>query len=66
MDFDYTPEQEQLRKDYRERLEAVMTPERRKAVAGLMEGGAAVTECRRALGEAGLLGVAWPAEYGGP
>jgi alkylation response protein AidB-like acyl-CoA dehydrogenase len=65
MDFDYTPEQEQLRKDYRERLEAVMTPERRKAVAGLMEGGAAVTECRRALGEAGLLGVAWPVEYGG-
>lgn len=65
MDFDYTPEQEQLRKDYRERLEAVMTPERRKAVAGLMEGGSAVTECRRALGEAGLLGVAWPVEYGG-
>lgn len=45
MDFDYTPEQEKLRKDYRERLEAVMTPERRKAVAGLMEGGAAMTEC---------------------
>lgn len=65
MDFDYTPEQEQLRKDYRKRLEAVMTPERRKAVAGLMEGGAAMTECRRALGEAGLLGVAWPTEYGG-
>ncbi|OBK82583.1 acyl-CoA dehydrogenase family protein [Mycobacterium sp. 1165178.9] len=65
MDFDYTPEQEQLRKSYRERLEAVMTPERRKAIAGLMEGGAAVTECRRALGEAGLLGVAWPVEYGG-
>lgn len=65
MDFDYTPEQVQLRKDYRERLEAVMTPERRAAVAGLMEGGAAMTECRRALGAAGLLGVAWPTEYGG-
>ena len=65
MNFDYTPEQEQLRKDYRERLEAVMTPERRKSVAGLMEGGAAMTECRKALGEAGLLGVAWPVEYGG-
>ncbi|GAB3223683.1 acyl-CoA dehydrogenase family protein [Mycolicibacterium hippocampi] len=65
MDFDYTPEQIQLRKDYRERLEAVMTPERRAAVAGLMEGGAAVTEVRRALGAAGLLGVAWPTEYGG-
>ncbi|MDG4668188.1 acyl-CoA dehydrogenase family protein [Mycobacterium sp. 236(2023)] len=65
MDFDYTPEQDQLRKDYRERLEAVMTPERRAAVAGLMEGGAAMTEVRRALGAAGLLGVAWPTEYGG-
>ncbi|MGE2734214.1 acyl-CoA dehydrogenase family protein [Mycolicibacterium vaccae] len=65
MDFDYTPEQEQLRKDYRERLEAVMTPERREAVAGLLEGGAAMSECRRALGQAGLLGVAWPVEFGG-
>ncbi|OBK71166.1 acyl-CoA dehydrogenase family protein [Mycobacterium sp. 1274761.0] len=65
MDFDYTTEQEQLRKDYRERLEAVMTPERRKAVAGLTEGGAAMIECRKALGAAGLLGVAWPTEYGG-
>ncbi|BBX16129.1 acyl-CoA dehydrogenase [Mycolicibacterium duvalii] len=65
MDFDYTPDQIQLRKDYRERLEAVMTPERRAAVAGLMEGGAAIAEVRRALGAAGLLGVAWPTEYGG-
>ncbi|MDG5486748.1 acyl-CoA dehydrogenase family protein [Mycolicibacterium gadium] len=65
MDFDYTSEQEQLRKEYRERLEAVMTPERRKAVAKPMEGGDAVTECRQALGAAGLLGVAWPVEYGG-
>ena len=24
-----------------------------------------MTECRRALGDAGLLGVAWPVEYGG-
>ncbi|OBF20394.1 acyl-CoA dehydrogenase family protein [Mycobacterium sp. ACS4331] len=65
MDFDYTPEQQQLRLQYRERLEAVMTPQRRAAVAGLMEGGESVSECRRALGAAGLLGVAWPKEYGG-
>lgn len=65
MDFDYTPEQERLRAEFRERLEAVMAPERRAAVSGLMEGGAAMAECRRALGEAGLLGVAWPVEYGG-
>jgi alkylation response protein AidB-like acyl-CoA dehydrogenase len=65
MDFDYTPEQEALRQDFRRRLEAVMTPERRAAIAGQLEGGDAVRECRRALGEAGLLGVAWPVEYGG-
>lgn len=65
MDFDYTPEQKRLRAEYRERLEAVMTPERRAAIAGQLEGGAAVAECRRALGEAGLLGVSWPTEYGG-
>ncbi|KUI35937.1 acyl-CoA dehydrogenase [Mycobacterium sp. IS-1590] len=65
MDFDYTPEQERLRAEFRERLEAVMTPERRAAVSGLREGGAAMAECRRALGEAGLLGVAWPVEFGG-
>ncbi|ORW21187.1 acyl-CoA dehydrogenase [Mycolicibacter nonchromogenicus] len=65
MEFDYTPAQEDLRRDYRARLEAVMTPERRAAMAGRLEGGPAVAECRRALGEAGLLGVAWPTEYGG-
>lgn len=65
MDFDFTPEQERLRKEYRNRLEAVMTPERRASVAIPTEGGQAVADCRRALGEAGLLGVAWPTEYGG-
>jgi alkylation response protein AidB-like acyl-CoA dehydrogenase len=65
MDFDYTPEQEQLRKEYRQRLEAVMTPERRASVAVPTEGGQAMIECRMALGEAGLLGVSWPMEYGG-
>ena len=42
-----------------------MTPERSAAVAGRMEGGAAVKECVRALGAAHLLGVGWPKEYGG-
>ena len=65
MDFDYTPEQEQLRKDYRTRLEAVMTPERRASVATPTEGGAAMTDCRRALGEAGCSASPGPTEYGG-
>ncbi len=65
MDFEYTPEQDALREDYRKRLECVMTRDRRQAVSARMEGGVPVAECRRALGEAGLLGVAWPVEYGG-
>src|ERR1700761_3217544 len=42
-----------------------MTPERIAAVAGRREGGDAVKECVRALGEANLLGVGWSKEYGG-
>jgi hypothetical protein len=46
MDFDYTPEQEQLRKEYRQRLEAVMTPERRASVAIPTEGGTSLAKRR--------------------
>jgi alkylation response protein AidB-like acyl-CoA dehydrogenase len=63
--LDFTPEQVQLRKEIRASLEAVMTPERIAAVADRMEGGPEVRECLRALGEANLLGVGWPKEYGG-
>jgi alkylation response protein AidB-like acyl-CoA dehydrogenase len=65
MDFEYTPEQQQLRAEMRASLEAVMTPERTAAVSGRMEGGPAVRECVRALAGAKLLGVGWPKEYGG-
>jgi alkylation response protein AidB-like acyl-CoA dehydrogenase len=67
VNFDYTPEQEALRKEIRAQLEEVMTPERRKALAdaGPAEGGPMVDECRRELGKAGLLGVGWPTEWGG-
>ncbi|WP_319453304.1 MULTISPECIES: acyl-CoA dehydrogenase family protein [unclassified Mycobacterium] len=65
MDFDYTPEQNQLRAELRATLERVMTPERRAAVSDLMEGGPAIKECVRALGAENLLGLGWPKEYGG-
>jgi hypothetical protein len=65
MHLDFTPEQQQLRKEIRASLEAVMTPERIAAVADRMEGGPEVKECLRALGTANLLGVGWPKEYGG-
>lgn len=65
MRLEYTDVQEELRAKLRAQLEAVMTPERAKAVAGKMEGGAEVKECVRALADAGLLGVGWPKQYGG-
>src|ERR1700760_2362324 len=65
MYLDFTPEQQQLRKEIRASLEAVMAPERVAAIAGRMEGGEAVKECVRALGQARLLGVHWPKQYGG-
>ena len=65
MDFDYTPEQNQLRAELRATLERVMTPERSAAVSHLLEGGPAIKECVRALAAENLLGVGWPKEYGG-
>lgn len=65
MDFDYTPEQQQLRGEIRAALERVMTPERCAAISDRVEGGPEVRECIRALAEADLLGVGWPKEYGG-
>src|SRR6202451_277297 len=65
MHLDFTPEQKELRAEIRASLEAVMTPERIRAVADRMEGGPAVKDCVRALGAAHLLGVGWPKEYGG-
>lgn len=65
MYMEYTAEQEELRVKMRAQLESVMTPERTKAVAGLMEGGPAVKEAVQALAAANLLAVGWPKEYGG-
>jgi alkylation response protein AidB-like acyl-CoA dehydrogenase len=65
VNFEYTPEQEELRAEIRSSLEAVMTPARIEAIKGNMEGGPAVKECVRALASAKLLGVGWPKEYGG-
>jgi len=65
MYLEYTEEQQELRAKMRAELEAVMTPERIKAVAGRMEGGPAIKECVRALAAANLLGIGWPKQFGG-
>jgi alkylation response protein AidB-like acyl-CoA dehydrogenase len=65
MYLDYTPEQQRLRAEIRAALEQVMTPQRSAAVSEAIEGGPAVRECVRALGDANLLGVGWPKQYGG-
>ncbi|MGH3958588.1 acyl-CoA dehydrogenase family protein [Mycobacterium sp.] len=64
MDFDFTPEQQQLRVEIRAALQEVMTPER-SALSEHMETGPEMRDCVRALAAADLLGVGWPKEYGG-
>ncbi|MDT5174227.1 MAG: 3-oxocholest-4-en-26-oyl-CoA dehydrogenase alpha subunit [Mycobacterium sp.] len=65
MQLEFTPEQEQLRAEMRATLAQVMTPERVAAIGEKVEGGPGARDCVRALGEANLLGVGWPKEYGG-
>ena len=65
MHIDLTPEQRALQQELREYFEAIMTPERRAALAGGEAGGSAYREVVRQLGRDGWLGVGWPKEYGG-
>ena len=71
-----TPDQEKLRSQLREYFEALVTPERRTALAGSTSdfgtesggefGDAAVyKEVIRQIGHDGWLGIGWPEEYGG-
>jgi alkylation response protein AidB-like acyl-CoA dehydrogenase len=64
----YTPEQEKLRGELREYFAALMTPERRAALAGTggdYGDGSAYRQIVRQLGSDGWLTLSWPATYGG-
>jgi alkylation response protein AidB-like acyl-CoA dehydrogenase len=68
MDLTYTPEQERLRQELRGYFAALMTPERRAALAtpdGEYGSGAAYRQVVRELGRDGWLALSWPEEYGG-
>ncbi len=68
MHLTYTPEQEKLRSELREYFAALMTPERRAALArtaGDFGDGSAYRETIRQLGADGWLTLSWPATYGG-
>jgi len=68
MDLTYTPEQERLRQELRAYFAALMTPERRAALAttdGEYGSGEAYRQVVRDLGRDGWLALSWPREYGG-
>jgi alkylation response protein AidB-like acyl-CoA dehydrogenase len=64
----YTPEQEKLAAELREYFAALMTPERRDALArngGDYGEGSAYRDIVKQLGTDGWLTLSWPAEFGG-
>jgi len=74
MDFGYTPEQEDLRRDVRAFIAEQLTPEVIAEMEGLSEGfgvsrsvarGPLVSELFTKIGERGWLGISYPKEYGG-
>jgi alkylation response protein AidB-like acyl-CoA dehydrogenase len=67
MDLTYTPEQERLRRELRAYFAALMTPERRAALAdgGDYGDGAVYREVVRRMGSDGWLTMSWPEQYGG-
>lgn len=67
MHLTYTPEQENLRRELRAYFAALMTPERRAALAGGSDfgDGKAYKETVRQMGADGWLAIGWPTEYGG-
>src|SRR5215472_12765783 len=67
MHLTYTPEQESLRRELRDYFAALMTPQRREALAGGSDygDGMAYKETVRQMGADGWLAIGWPKEYGG-
>jgi alkylation response protein AidB-like acyl-CoA dehydrogenase len=63
-----TPEQEKLRAELRDYFDALVTPERRAALAaasGEFGDADVYKEVIREIGHDGWLGIGWPEEYGG-
>jgi 3-oxocholest-4-en-26-oyl-CoA dehydrogenase alpha subunit len=68
MHLDYTPEQEQLRRELRSYFVGLMTPEVRASLAtadGEYGSGQAYRAVVAQLGRDGWLALSWPAEHGG-
>ncbi|GAB3136991.1 acyl-CoA dehydrogenase [Micromonospora sonneratiae] len=65
MFLDYTPEQQELRRQLRAYFKALLTPEVREAIGGTNEDRPAYREVVRQIGRDGWLGLGWPTEYGG-
>ncbi|MDT0575374.1 acyl-CoA dehydrogenase family protein [Croceicoccus sp. F390] len=64
MRVEYTDEQKALRREFREYLQRIVTPEVRKAAQGA-EGGPLYRDTIRQMGRDGWLTPGWPVEYGG-
>ena len=67
MDFRFTPEQEEWRREVRSTIESLITPDLREEmeVSDDVGPGPADKTFMRELGSRGLLGISWPEEYGG-
>lgn len=64
MQVDFTPEQKDLRREFRAYLDGLMTPEVREATREA-ESGPVYRAVIRQMGEDGWLTPGWPVEYGG-
>jgi len=70
MDFELTPEQQQLEQEIYAHVKELITPELEAELADFPEGGSLedapfFNQLIRQLGREGWLGVGWPKEYGG-
>lgn len=65
MQFSYTPEQDELRRELRAYFGELMTEEVQAEVAVGNTGGPHCLDAVRTMGRDGWLGIGWPREYGG-
>jgi alkylation response protein AidB-like acyl-CoA dehydrogenase len=65
MHVEYTPEQLELRREFRAYLAGLMVPEERAQIRHNRESGEIYRAVIRRMGQAGWLTPGWPVEYGG-